>query len=146
MHNYYVIFLIKSTHNTCRKLMASHTLQSTSSPVQPKVRGFLQLLKGMAERPQDYISVNGRMTTNTVEGFHGLALMYRDKRTDLGHTHYVCKTNMAICHKVRKVTGTCTSILFLPSFPLIRILVPYGSCCAVSVWVLKYHPQPPATS
>ena len=40
MHNYYVIFLIKSTHNTCRKLMASHTLQSTSSPVQPKVRGF----------------------------------------------------------------------------------------------------------
>ena len=41
------------------------------------------------------------MTTNTVEGFHGLALMYRDKRTDLEHTHYVCKTNMAVCHKVR---------------------------------------------
>jgi hypothetical protein len=34
-----------------------------------------------------------------VEGFHGLAILYRSKRTDLGHVHYVCKTNMAICHK-----------------------------------------------
>ena len=40
------------------------------------------------------------MTTNSVEGFHGLALVYRDKHTDLLHTHYVCKTNMAVCHKV----------------------------------------------
>ena len=48
------------------------------------------------------VSDCGRLTTNTVEGFHGLALVYRDKRTDLGHTHYVCKTNMAICHKVKK--------------------------------------------
>ena len=54
----------------------------------------------MAACPQDYVSLGGRMTTNTVEGFHGLALMYRDKRTDLEHTHYVCKTNMAVCHKV----------------------------------------------
>ena len=44
------------------------------------------------------------MTTNSVESFHGLALMYRDKRTDLGHTHFICKTNMAICHKVRNST------------------------------------------
>ena len=61
---------------------------------------FHELLQDMAARPQDYVSLGGRMTTNSVEGFHGLALMYRDKRTDLGHSHYVCKTNMAICHKV----------------------------------------------
>ena len=42
------------------------------------------------------MSDHGRLTTNAVEGFHGLALVYRDKRTDLGHTHYTCKTNMAI--------------------------------------------------
>jgi len=40
------------------------------------------------------------MTTNTIEGFHGLSLMYREKRTDLGHNHYICKSNMGICHKV----------------------------------------------
>ena len=55
----------------------------------------------MADKPQDYVSTSGRMTTNSVEGFHGLALMYRDKRTDLYHAHYTCKTNMAICHKVK---------------------------------------------
>lgn len=68
----------------------------------------------MAARPQDYVSLGGRMTTNSVEGFHGLALMYRDKRTDLGHTHYVCKTNMAVCHKVSSITqkrySCCTNI------------------------------------
>ena len=62
---------------------------------------FQTLIEGMAARPQDYVSDHGRLTTNTVEGFHGLALVYRDKRTDLGHTHYTCKTNMAVCHKVR---------------------------------------------
>ena len=41
-----------------------------------------------------------RQRPDAVEGFHGLALLYRGKRTDLGHQHYVCKTNMAICHKV----------------------------------------------
>lgn len=61
---------------------------------------FKTLLESMAARPQDYISERGRLTTNTVEGFHGMALVYRDKRTDLGHKHYVCKTNMAVCHKV----------------------------------------------
>ena len=54
----------------------------------------------MSARPQDYVSDHGRLTTNTVEGCHGLTLLYRDKGTDLGHTHYSCKTNMAICHKV----------------------------------------------
>ena len=50
----------------------------------------------MANRPQDYVTPNGRMTTNTVEGFHGLVLMYRGKQIDLEQTHYTCKTNMAI--------------------------------------------------
>ena len=54
----------------------------------------------MAEKPQDYITLEGRQTTNAVEGFHGLALMYRDKRIDLQHNHYCAKTNMSICHKV----------------------------------------------
>ena len=40
------------------------------------------------------------MTKNTIEGFHGLSLMYCDKRTDMGHNHYICKSNMGICHKV----------------------------------------------
>lgn len=61
---------------------------------------FNNLLNQMADRPQDYVTERGRVTTNSVEGFHGVALMYRDKRTDLGHTHYVCKRNMSICHKV----------------------------------------------
>ena len=65
-----------------------------------QVGAFKALLESMAARPQDYISERGRLTTNTVEGFHGMALVYRDKKTDLGHSHYVCKTNMAICHKV----------------------------------------------
>lgn len=63
----------------------------------------------MACRPQDYVTPSGRMTTNTVEGFHGLALMYRGKRTDLEHRHYTCKTNMAICHKVSQVTVKATN-------------------------------------
>ncbi len=64
------------------------------------MEGFHAMINSMSSRPQDYISDRGRLTTNTVEGFHGLALMYRDKRTDLHHLHYTCKTNMAICHKV----------------------------------------------
>ena len=48
---------------------------------------FQELLEEMATRPQDYVSSRGRLTTNSVEGFHGLALLYRDKRTDLQHTH-----------------------------------------------------------
>ncbi len=65
-----------------------------------QVDNFKVLIEGMAARPQDYVSDHGRLTTNTIEGFHGLALVYRSKRTDLGHAHYTCKTNMAICHKV----------------------------------------------
>ena len=65
------------------------------------------LLDEMAAHPQDYVSEHGRVTTNTVEGFHGLALVYRGKQTDLSRTHYVCKTIMAICHKV---SGTITNV------------------------------------
>ena len=52
------------------------------------------------DRPQDYVTQQGRQTTNVVEGYHGLALMYRDKKTDLGHHHYTSNTDMATCHKV----------------------------------------------
>ena len=62
---------------------------------------FEELLGRIANIPQDYVTPAGRKTTNAVEGFHGLSLMYCDKRTDLGHRHYTCKTNMGICHKVR---------------------------------------------
>ena len=37
-----------------------------------QVEGFMALLKEMSGRPQDYVSDHGRLTTNTVEGFHGL--------------------------------------------------------------------------
>ena len=74
--------------------------QNTPS-CKAQVAAFQSLIEGMSTQPQDYVSDHGRLTTNAVEGFHGLALVYRDKRIDLGHTHYTCKTNMAICHKVR---------------------------------------------
>ena len=53
----------------------------------------------MAGKPQKYITVAGKVTTNAVEGFHGLALKYCGKRIDLLSTHYCCKTNMVVCHK-----------------------------------------------
>ena len=66
---------------------------------------FKDHLYTLAEHPQDYVSDHGCLTTNTVEGFHGLALVYRGKKTDLGHSHYVCKTNMAVCHKQWQIQG-----------------------------------------
>ena len=57
----------------------------------------------MASRTQEYVTHNGKVTTNSLEGFHGLALKYCGKRIDLHHSHYTCKTNMAICHKVLKI-------------------------------------------
>ena len=59
------------------------------------------------DRPQDYVTPRGHITTNAMEGFHGLALMYRGKQTDLEHTHYTCKTDMVVCHKV----DVCTNII-----------------------------------
>ena len=57
------------------------------------------MLKSMADKAQEYITTTGKVTTNAIEGFHGLALKYRGKRIDLAHTHYCTKTNMAVCHK-----------------------------------------------
>ena len=47
-----------------------------------------ELLKSMADKPQEYIITTGKVTTNSIEGFHGLAFKHRGKRVDLGHTHY----------------------------------------------------------
>jgi len=44
------------------------------------------------------VTSKGKLTTNSIKGFHGLDLKYRNKRTDLNTMHY-CKMNMAICHK-----------------------------------------------
>ena len=65
-----------------------------------KIDGFKELLTTMANISQDYIIPSGCMTTNAVEGFHVLAFMYWGKVTDLEHTHYTCKKDMAVCHKV----------------------------------------------
>lgn len=54
----------------------------------------------MASRPQEYITLDGRVTNNIPEGYHGIALVYRNKQIDLGSIHYKCKTNMSIPHKV----------------------------------------------
>ena len=74
---------------------------ATKSPLLCAIHAdaFLDLLKTMADKPQEYITPTSKVTTNAVEGFHGLALKYRGKRIDLGHAHYCCKTNMAVCHK-----------------------------------------------
>ena len=73
---------------------------SVKIPLTCPVQGeaFKKLLESMAGRPQEYVTPNGKVTTNS-KGFHGLALKYRSKRIDLKHAHYCCKTNMAICHK-----------------------------------------------
>ena len=76
--------------------MEPRTVQST----RLREDALKWLFEEMAAHPQDNVSERGRLTTNTVEGFHGLTLLYRDKKTDLGHAHYTCKTNMSICHKV----------------------------------------------
>ena len=73
--------------------------------------GFKKLLDNMAARPQDYVSDRGRLTTNSVEGFHGLALLYRGKRTDLGHTHYVWKVFCLVAMGVDMPTAAVASIL-----------------------------------
>ena len=77
-----------------------HCKHSFSSPSQ--LREFKALLGKMATRPEEYITLDGRVTNNIPEGYHGIALMYRNKRIDLGSVHYKCKTNMSIPHKVIK--------------------------------------------
>ena len=48
----------------------------------------------MTKRPQEYVTPNGKVTANSIEGFYGWALKYHNKHTDLKHAHYCCKTNM----------------------------------------------------
>lgn len=74
------------------------TKHAFSCPDQ--LNAFKTLLENMATKADEYISTDGRQTNNTPEGYHGIALSYRDKRIDLGSTHYQCKTNMSIRHKV----------------------------------------------
>ena len=54
----------------------------------------------MAAKADEYVTSDGHMTNNVVEGYHNIVLTYRDKRIDLAATHYECKTNMFIPHKV----------------------------------------------
>lgn len=58
-----------------------------------------KLVHTMAENPEEFISTSGPVTTNIAEGFHGLALMYRDKKAPLKARHYKVKTDMAFLHK-----------------------------------------------
>ncbi len=102
--------------------------------------GFRELLKSMAENPQDYITPDGRMTTNTVEGFHGLSLMYRAKRTDLQHEHYTCKSDMGICHKVYCIYNMYYYLRYHLSKMSVEygpnlegpVLYEYGCACSIS--------------
>jgi len=60
---------------------------------------FSRLLQEIAKHPQDYSTPQERVTIDSIEGFHGLALKYHGKKVDFHHSHYACKTSMAICHK-----------------------------------------------
>ena len=86
----------------CPQEAEDGTPYHTTKPLkcQAQSDAFLHLLKEMSKHPQEYVTAEGRVTTNSIEAFHGLALKYHGKRIDLHHTHYTCKTNMAICHKV----------------------------------------------
>lgn len=101
---------------------------TTKSPLLCSVQSeaFEKLLKSMADRPQEYITAAGKVTTNAVEGFHGLALKYRGKRIDLLSTHYCCKTNMAVCHKnlgpIWKLICLCEMGVDIPEDALSTIL------------------------
>ena len=80
----------------------------------------------MADGAQEYITTAGKVTTNAVEGFHGLALKYRGKRIDLHSTHYCCKTNMAVCYKnlgpIWKLICLCEMGVDIPEHALSAIL------------------------
>ena len=71
-------------------------MPSDSCPDQ--IEAFKSLLEKMAARADEYVTTEEKETTNTPEGYHGIALTYRDKRIDLGARHYQCKTNMSLPH------------------------------------------------
>ena len=98
---------------------------TTKSPLLCPVQSE-DLLKGMADKPQEYITTTGKVMTNSIEGFHGLALKYRSKQIDLLHTHYCCKTNMAVCHKnlgpIWKIICLCEMGVDIPEVAVSAIL------------------------
>ena len=89
-------------------------------------QAFYELLQNMSARPQEYVTSKGKLTTNSIEGFHGLALKYRNKKVDLNTVHYCCKTNMAICHKnlgpIWKLICMCEMGIDVPESALQYIL------------------------
>ena len=104
------------------------TPYTTKSPLLCSVQSeaFEKLLRNMADQAQEYITTAGKVTTNAVEGFHGLALKYRGKRIDLHSTHYYCKTNMAVCHKnlgpIWKLICLCEMGVDIPEYASSAIL------------------------
>ena len=107
-----------------RQMMMYTTKSPLLCPVQSKA--FEELLKSMADKPREYITTTGKITTNSIEGFHSLALKYRGKRVDLGHTHYCTKTNMAVCHQnfglIWKVICLCEKGVEIPDAAVSAIL------------------------
>lgn len=83
------------------------TKHAFSCPDQ--LNAFKTLLENIVTKADEYISTDGMQTNNTSEGYHGIALSYRDKRIDLGSIHYQCKTNMSIPHKVSFLLMTDSS-------------------------------------
>ena len=76
-------------------MMVPHIVQNIDLYVLSKPKPFMSYCKTCQRGHRS----KGKLTTNSIEGFHGLALKYRNKRTDLNTIHYWCKTNMTICHK-----------------------------------------------
>ncbi len=52
-----------------------------------QLNAFKTLLENMTSKADVYITMDGRQTNNTPEGYHGIALSYRDKSIYLGSTH-----------------------------------------------------------
>ena len=100
-HNHYYLNVHNSEWCKFHPATVDDKPYATKSPLLCTMQSdaFLELLKTMADKPQEYITPTCKGTTNSVEGFHGLALKYCGKRIDLGPAHYRCKTNMAVCHK-----------------------------------------------
>jgi len=77
----------------------SFILQMTESLMPLSLLYFVlhKLMHSWSSSKQWLPSLIGNVATNAVEGFHVLALKYRDKRIDLGaHPLLRCKTNMTI--------------------------------------------------
>ena len=63
-----------------------HSKHSFTCPNQ--LEALRELFESMAERPQEYVNREERFTKNVPEGYHGVALAYREKRIDVGSVHY----------------------------------------------------------